>query len=251
MKKQPKLTLIGAGPGDPELISVKGLKALATADVVLYDALVSAELLEHAPDARKIFVGKRAAHHAKTQDEINQLIVDFAFSDGHVVRLKGGDSFVFGRGFEEMEYAEKFNIPVEVIPGITSAISVPALHHIPVTMRGVSESFWVITGATSDGRVSDDVKLATQTNATVVILMGLGKLNEIVSIFTQAGKGDLPIAVMQSGSLPEEKIATGTIASIEQEVINNDVKAPAIIVIGKVVRLSKKFNEIKKQLQRA
>lgn len=251
MKKQPKLTLIGAGPGDPELISVKGQKALATADVVLYDALVDPALLAHAPNALTIFVGKRSANHAKTQDEINQLIVEYAFSHGHVVRLKGGDSFVFGRGFEEMEYAELFAIETEVIPGITSAIAVPALHNIPVTKREVSESFWVITGATSDGRVSDDVKLAVQSKATVVILMGLGKLNEIVGTFKQAGKSNLPIAVIQSGSLPKQKIALGTIETIESAVAELQIQAPAIIVIGEVVRLSKEFKRLKKELQNA
>jgi uroporphyrin-III C-methyltransferase len=227
MKKQPKLTLIGAGPGDPDLISVKGLKALAAADVVLYGA----------------------GNHARTQDEINQLIIDFAFSHGHVVRLKGGDSFVFGRGFEEMEYALQFGIETEVIPGITSAIAVPALHNIPVTKRGVSESFWVITGSTSDGRVSDDVKLAAQSNSTIVILMGLGKLNEIAGIFKEAGKAALPVAVIQSGSLPKEKIATGTIETIEQEVAEKELKAPAIIVIGEVVKLAKSDKSIENLLK--
>lgn len=251
MKKQAKLTLIGAGPGDPELISVKGLKALSSADVVLYDALVSPELLAFAPLAVKIFVGKRGGNHAKTQDEINQLIVDYALSHGHVARLKGGDSFVFGRGFEEMEYAEKFNIQTTVIPGITSAIAVPALRNIPVTKREVSESFWVITGATSDGRVSDDVRLAAKSNATIVILMGLGKLNEITDTFRHAGKNKLPVAVIQSGSLPKEKIAFGTIDSIEAAVAMQQMQAPAIIVIGEVVRLAKDFNRLKKQLQHA
>lgn len=248
MKKLPKLTLIGAGPGDPDLISVKGLKALAAADVVLYDALVDTALLANAPHALAIFVGKRAGNHAKTQDEINQMIVDLAFSHGHVVRLKGGDSFVFGRGFEEMEYAQQFNIEVEVIPGITSAIAVPALNHIPVTKREVSESFWVITGATSDGRVSEDVKLAAQSNATIVILMGLGKLNEIAGIFREAGKAALPVAVIQSGSTKTEKAAIGTIETIEKEVQDKELKAPAIIVIGEVVRLSGKLIEQVKKL---
>lgn len=248
IKKHPKLTLIGAGPGDPDLISVKGLKALQTADVVLYDALVDPALLANAPNAQAIYVGKRAKDHAKTQDEINQMIVDLAFSHGHVVRLKGGDSFVFGRGFEEMEYANQFGIEVDVIPGITSAIAVPALNNIPVTKREVSESFWVITGATSDGRVSDDVKVAAQTNATIVILMGLGKLNEIVAIFKMAGKAALPVAVIQSGSTDKEKAAIGTMETIEQEVRDKDLKAPAIIVIGEVVRLSEKLLEQVKKL---
>lgn len=249
MKKQAKLTLIGAGPGDPDLISVKGQKALSAADVVLYDALVSPELLAHAPNALTIFVGKRADNHAKTQDEINQLIIDYAFSHGHVVRLKGGDPFVFGRGFEEIEYARQFAVETEIIPGITSAVAVPALHDIPITKRGVSESFWVITGATSDGKISDDVQLAAQTNATVVILMGLGKLNEITHIFKQSGKSTLPVAVIQSGSLPDQKIALGTIETIADAVADRQIQTPAIIVIGKVVSLNKEFKLLKKKLQ--
>ncbi len=241
MKKQPKLTLAGAGPGDSELISVKGLNALKEADVVLYDALVSPELLSNAPNALTVYVGKRAGHHEKTQDEINQLIVEYALQYGHVVRLKGGDPFVFGRGHEEIEHAEKFGIETAVIPGISSAIAVAGLHKIPITRRGVSESFWVITGATSDGRVSDDVKLAAQSNATIVILMGLGKLAEIAQVFKDAGKSKLSVAVIQNGSLPDEKIAFGTIDTIESVVKEKGLKAPAIIIIGEVVRLSPEF----------
>ncbi len=248
MKKQPRLTLAGAGPGDPELISVKGLNALKQADVILYDALISPELLSHAPNALTLYVGKRAGYHEKTQDEINQLIVDYALQYGHVVRLKGGDPFVFGRGHEEIEYAEKFGIATTVIPGISSATAAAGLHKIPLTRRGLNESFWVITGATSDGRISDDIKLAAQSNATVVILMGLGKLNEIVQTFQDAGKSALPVAVIQNGSLPDEKIAFGTIDTIGSEVKAKGLKAPAIIVIGEVVRLAPSFNSLKENL---
>jgi uroporphyrin-III C-methyltransferase len=147
--KIPKITLVGAGPGDTELITLKGLNALKTADVVLYDALVNQDLLAYAPkESIKIYVGKRNHQHAYTQEQINTLIVDMAYTHGHVVRLKGGDSFVFGRGQEELNYANAFNIETSVVPGISSSISVPALAGIPVTHRGVSESFWVITGTT-------------------------------------------------------------------------------------------------------
>jgi len=251
MKKLPKLTLVGAGPGDPELISVKGLNALKTADVVLYDALVDVSLLANAPNALTIYVGKRAANHAKTQDEINQLIVDYARSHGHVVRLKGGDPFVFGRGFEELEYAVISGIETEVIPGISSAIAVPAVNKIPVTRRGVSESFWVITAANSGGNISQDLQLAAQSEATVVVLMGLGKLKEIVEIFLRAGKAAMPAAVIQSGSTAGEKTAFGTVETIAQEVESEGIKAPAVIVIGEVVRLAEKFSRLKQQLQHA
>ena len=198
---KPKITLVGAGPGDIELITLKGINALKTAHVVLYDALVNTELLNYAPqDALKIYVGKRNNQHAYSQEQINTLLVDMAYSYGHVVRLKGGDSFVFGRGKEELDYADAFNIETDLIPGISSSIAVPALAGIPVTHRGVSESFWVITGTTKDNELSEDIFAAAKSNATVVILMGLSKLKEITAIFSNEGKGDTSIALIQDGS---------------------------------------------------
>ncbi|MCX2741041.1 uroporphyrinogen-III C-methyltransferase [Pontibacter anaerobius] len=234
--KLPKLTLVGAGPGDEDLISLKGVKALQQADVVLYDALVNSELLKYAPaGVPKIYVGKRAGAHSLKQGEINNLIVDFAFSHGHVVRLKGGDSFVFGRGYEELEHADKFNIETAVVPGISSSIAVPELQQIPLTIRGVNESFWVITGTTSSGEISSDVVLGAQSNATVIILMGVSKLAQIAAIFSAAGKADTPVAVIQNGSLPDERIALGNVHNIVERVEAQQVGAPAIIVIGEVV----------------
>lgn len=244
MKIQPKLTLIGAGPGNPELITIKGLKALSKAAIVLYDALVNPELLEFAPDtAIKLFVGKRKANHSHTQDEINKLIVDSAFQYGSVVRLKGGDPFVFGRGFEELQHAEKFGIETEFIPGISSSISVPGLQGIPVTNRGVSESFWVLTGTTSSGEMSKDIATAAATNATVVILMGTEKLTEIVEVYKNNNKHQLAIAVIQNGSLPNEKIAIGTIDTIVNNVAKQNIASPAVIVIGEVVALHSQFSK--------
>ena len=171
-KIQPKLTLVGAGPGDPDLITVKAIQALGKADIILYDALVNKEILQYvAAGVKKIFVGKRSGKHSLKQEQINNLIVDLAFTYGNVVRLKGGDPFVFGRGYEEIEYADSFNIETEVIPGISSSVGVPGLAGIPVTHRGLSESFWVITGTTRTGELSRDIKLASQSTATVVILM--------------------------------------------------------------------------------
>lgn len=233
----PKLTLVGAGPGDAELISLKGINALSSADVVLYDALVNTELLKYAPiHAKKIFVGKRKGKHSFTQDQINTLIVDYAFSHGHVVRLKGGDPFVFGRGYEEVEYADTFNIETQIVPGISSSVAVPALQRIPVTHRGSSESFWVIAGTTSNRKLSQDLVTAAQTSATVVVLMGLAKLEEISEIYRSFGKGDVPVAVIQDGSLPTENIAVGSIDTIVEEVKREKIKSPALIIIGEVVR---------------
>ena len=233
----PKITLVGAGPGDTELITVKGLNALRTADVVLYDALVNKELLNYAPEcAFKIYVGKRQNRHAYTQEQINTLLVDMAYTYGHVVRLKGGDAFVFGRGREELNYADNFNIETSVIPGISSSIAVPALSGIPVTHRGASESFWVVTATTRDNTLSEDVKSAAKTNATVVILMGLLKLKEITEVFIQEGKAGMAVALIQDGSLPTQKIALGTIDTIFETAAEQQIKAPAVIVIGEVVK---------------
>jgi uroporphyrin-III C-methyltransferase len=245
---KPKITLVGAGPGDIELITLKGINALKTAHVVLYDALVNTELLNYAPqDALKIYVGKRNNQHAYSQEQINTLLVDMAYSYGHVVRLKGGDSFVFGRGKEELDYADTFNIETDLIPGISSSIAVPALAGIPVTHRGVSESFWVITGTTKDNELSEDIFAAAKSNATVVILMGLSKLKEITAIFSNEGKSDTSIALIQDGSLPTQKIALGTISTIVDIAKENNIKAPAVIVIGDVVKLESKFELISSQ----
>jgi uroporphyrin-III C-methyltransferase len=198
--------------------------------------------LKHAPaDALKIYVGKRNNQHTYTQDQINLLLVDFAFSYGHVVRLKGGDPFVFGRGHEEVSYAELFNIPTTVIPGLSSSIAVPELQGIPVTNRGTSESFWVITGTTSKGQLSNDIRLAAQSTATVVILMGLSKLREITEVFKAEGKQDTAVAVIQNGSLPNERIALGTIDTIVDIITTEKLSAPAVIVVGDVVKLHTEF----------
>lgn len=233
----PRLTLVGAGPGDPDLITVKAINALGEADVVLYDALVNTEILKYVPaGVKKIYVGKRNRKHTYTQEQINALLVDFAFTFGHVVRLKGGDPFVFGRGSEEIDYVRSFNIETAYVPGISSAIGVAGLQGIPLTHRGTSESFTVITGTTSSGRIADEVYRAAQGNGTVVILMGLNKLEAITRIFQAAGKSDLPAAVIQNGSLPTENIALGTVGTIVQATREEQIASPAIIVLGEVVR---------------
>lgn len=244
MKKEiyPKLTVVGAGPGDPELLTVKAINALSEADVVLYDALVNKEILKYAPiDALKIYVGKRSNKHTYTQEQINNLIVDLAFTHGRVVRLKGGDPFVFGRGSEEIQHAEAFNIETAIVPGISSSIGVPGASGIPVTHRGISESFWVITATTQNGELSKDIFDAAKSNATVVVLMGLNKLNEIVEVFRAQGKSDTPVAVIQNGTLPTENVAIGNISTISEEAKELGIKSPAVIVIGEVVKLHKYF----------
>ncbi len=233
----PKLTLVGAGPGDVELITLKAIKALKVAKVILYDALVNPELLEYASEeCLKIFVGKRVGQHSFQQDEIHELIVKYAFSHGHVVRLKGGDPFVFGRGHEEIEYAEIFGLQTEVVPGISSALSVPAMQKIPLTKRGINQSFWVITGTTKEGRLAKDVVLAAQSSATVVILMGTRKLRQITEVFQRFGKANTGVAIIQNGTRPDEKVVLGTIDTIVESARSNQIASPAIIVIGNVAK---------------
>jgi uroporphyrin-III C-methyltransferase len=237
--KNPMLTLVGAGPGDPELITLKALKALEAADIVLYDALVSDEILAYIPSSTPVIcVGKRAGTHSHTQEEINSLIVESAFLYGHVVRLKGGDPFVYGRATEEISQASRFGIPVRVVPGISSALAVPASVSIPLTSRGLSESFWVVTGTTMTGGLSSDVALAAQSTATVIILMGLKKLPEIMALFQSFGKGETPVAVIQNGTMPSQKHVVGTVSSIVGLVREEDLGSPGIIIAGDVVRFA-------------
>jgi uroporphyrin-III C-methyltransferase len=233
-----KLTLIGAGPGDPDLITLKGIKALKKAKVVLYDSLAHPSLLDYCPDdCVKILVGKRFGKTSCGQDDINELIVEKARQYGEVVRLKGGDSFIFGRGYEEIMFAAEHGIESEVIPGISSSYAVPALAGIPLTSRGVSESFWVITGTTKDHQLSKDLYLAAQSSATVVVLMGLHKLEEIVAMYSGLNKMDEPITIIQNGTLENQKLVTGKISNIVPLSKVSEMVSPAIIVIGKVAAL--------------
>jgi uroporphyrin-III C-methyltransferase len=235
---KPLLSLVGSGPGDPELITLKAIKVLQKADVILYDALSNNELLSYTKKAAVLrFVGKRYGCHALSQDEINTLIVQYAYSHGHVVRLKGGDPFVFGRALEEIEAARSAGIEVEVVPGISSALAVPEMQMIPLTCRGVSESFWVTTGTTRSGDISPDIKLAAQSTATVVILMAMSKLEGIMDIFVQEGKSDTPVAIIQNGTMPNEKCVVGTVRDITFKAQYEGLSNPAIIVVGEVVKL--------------
>lgn len=235
---QAKLTLVGAGPGDAELITLKGIRALQKADVVLYDALANHSLLEYAPEgAIMVNVGKRKGQHSYAQFEINQMIVEYALKFGHVVRLKGGDPFVFGRGYEELEYARAFGIETEVIPGVSSSVGVAGVNQIPITHRDIARSFWVVTGHTSDGLLPHDLSLAAQSSATVVILMGMSKLAEIVEIFSENGKKETPIAIIQNGTTARQKSLFGQVQSIEAQVEASGISNPAVIIIGEVVSL--------------
>lgn len=246
---KPKITLVGAGPGDPDLITLKGVKAIQDADVILYDALVNEVILDFGkPSSTKVYVGKRAEQLSTSQDYINKLMVDYALTHGHVVRLKGGDPFVFGRGGEELDYIHTFGIETAVVPGISSSVGLTGLQQIPLTYRGISESFWVITGSTSDGRLSSDLYSAVKTNATVVVLMGYSKLRQIVALYQDHGRGKLPIALIQNGSLPNERVAVGTIDNILEKVHKDLLGVPAIIVLGEVVSKHSKFKQVKREI---
>lgn len=233
---EPYLTLVGAGPGDPDLITRKGLRALQSADVVLYDALSSEELLLETPaHCRKLFVGKRAGCHYKKQDQINQLIVESARQYGHVVRLKGGDPFVFGRGQEEIAYAREHGIATTTVPGISSCISLPELQGVAPTSRGYADSFWVMTAHTRDHGISPDLLLAPKSSATVIILMGMSRLDQICALWDAEGKGDLPAMVIQNGSRPDEKCWVGTVNDIAPRVAAERDTGPGVIVLGTTV----------------
>jgi uroporphyrin-III C-methyltransferase len=240
----PFLSLIGAGPGDPDLITLKAIKTIGKAKVILYDALVNESLLEYAaPDAIIRFVGKRYNCHSISQQGINDLIVDMAYSYGHVARLKGGDPFVFARAAEEIAAAHEAGIGVEVISGVSSALSVPASAFIPVTCRGIAESCWITTGTNQAGELSGDLELAARSSATVVILMAMSKLEEIMDIFASHGKRDTPVAIIQEGTTSRQRVITGTVKDILYRAEAAAITNPAVIVVGEVVNLGLKHQQ--------
>jgi uroporphyrin-III C-methyltransferase len=239
LEPQPRLTVVGAGPGDPELITLKAIKAIASAQAVLYDALVDKSLLEHCSETcEQIYVGKKPGE-SHSQAAINELIVEKAYALGHVVRLKGGDPFVFGRGQEEIEYARSFGLLTGYVPGISSSYAAAGAADIPLTVRGVNESFWVMTGTKSDGSLSEDLKLGLQSSATLVILMGMNKLGEIAALCQEFGKGEISAAIIQNGTMANQRIGISTAAELENLAKKEELRNPAIIVIGEVVRHAK------------
>jgi uroporphyrin-III C-methyltransferase len=236
--KKSCLYLVGAGPGDPEMITLKAIRSLEQADAILYDALANADLLNYAkPGCHLEFVGKRFGCHYLSQQEINDRIVELGYSHKRVVRLKGGDPFVFGRAQEEIEAAESAGMDIEIIPGISSALAVAATNRIPLTCRGINESFWVTTGTKANGEISEDIQWAARSSATVVILMAMSKLESIMDLFCQNGKQDTPVAIIQNGTRPDEKKVFGTVKDIVFRCEAAQMSNPAIILIGEVVAL--------------
>ena len=233
--------LVGAGPGDPKLLTIRGLEALRSADVVVFDRLVDRRLLDEAPPAAlRLFAGKRSGHHALPQDTINEILVSHARRGRRVVRLKGGDPFVFGRGGEEAEALADAGIPFEIVPGVTSAIAVPAVAGIPLTHRDLASSFAVVTGHESRRRAGaavDWTRLATAVD-TLVVLMGAVALPRIVGELVAHGRpADTPVALIQSGTTEDEVTVTGTLRDIVARAREAKLGPPMVAVIGEVVRL--------------
>jgi uroporphyrin-III C-methyltransferase len=243
----PKLTLVGAGPGDAELITLKAINALRDADVVLYDALACPSLLAYChPLCEKIYVGKKGHLESISQDTINFLIVEKAYEKGHVVRLKGGDPFVFGRGMEEIKYAKSNGLEVAYIPGISSVFSA-GNHLIPLTDRNYSDGFWVITGHKSDLSFSEDLKLAAQSKSTVVFLMAMTKINYIQSFYCSFEKHDMPFCIIQNAYTSNEKIVVGKMKDLGKLAEEHKMSNPAIILVGEVVNYYEILKDIVNQ----
>lgn len=233
--------LVGAGPGDPGLLTVRGQRLLEQADVVVYDALSDPRLLAHCPRAERIYVGKRAASHSFTQDQINGLLVEKGLAGKRVVRLKGGDPFVFGRGFEEAQACADAGVELRVIPGITSAVSVPGLGGIPVTHRGVAHEFTVVSGHVPPGDPRSLVHWDAlgKLRGTLVLLMAVDNLPEITRALVEAGRDPLtPAAVVQDGSLASQRAVYSTVSQLADEAAGQGLRPPAIVVIGEVVGIA-------------
>jgi len=249
MRKKGSLVLVGAGPGDPDLLTLKGLHAIQTADIILYDALVNSALLDHSDRAKKIFVGKRKGHHSYNQTEINTLAVGFAKEGNKVVRLKGGDVGIFARSAEEIEYAQLMGIETEMIPGISSYSGISAAHQIPLTRRCAYESLWITTGHTCDGRVSEDIALAAQSSATVVIFMGMTHLEEIIHAFKIHKPAHYPVAIVQNGTMSNERHIVSDLNHVVQDIADAGLGSPALIIVGNAVKdgVCKLMDQIKKK----
>lgn len=233
----PQLYVVGAGPGDPELITIKGYKILQKANVVLYDNLASKELLNYTSEAcEKIYVGKHPYGEYTPQERIHELIKIKALEKGVVVRLKGGDPFIFGRGYEEILFARENGIEAHFVPGITS-MQAAGFENIPLTHRTLSESMWIVTGTKKDGSLSADLSIAMKSKATVIVYMGMKKLEDIASIYIDSGNGDMPAAIIQHATLPHQKSVKGKIKDLPELAREHKLTHPAIIIIGKVAGL--------------
>ncbi len=235
--------LTGAGPGDMELLTIKALRVVREADVIIYDRLANPDILKEAKDGCKfVYVGKKDSHHSMPQEQINETIYQNALKYKNVVRLKGGDPLVFGRGGEEGIYLRERGIKFEFIPGITSAIAVPEYAGIPVTHRGITVSFRVVTGHESKNKEHSQITWENfKSDDTIVFLMGLHRLNYISKKLMEIGKSkDYPVAVISKGTTKDEKTVVGTLDTIWE--LAKDLPTPALIVVGKVVELREELS---------
>ncbi len=237
-KEVGKVYLIGAGPGDPELITVKGLRALRSASVVLYDRLIGQELLREAPlHATLVYVGKGAGCHTMPQEQINAALVAYARQGQTVARLKGGDPFVFGRGGEEAQALVEADIPFEIVPGVTSAVAVPAYAGIPVTHRDYASSVTIVTG--HEGKTASPAinwEALAALGGTLVVLMGVKALPKFTQRLLKGGMdAEMPAAVIQEGTMQGQRVVSGTLSNIAERAVEAGLDAPALTIIGSVV----------------
>ncbi len=250
MKRKGKVWLAGAGPGDVELLTIKTMNLLEEADVIVYDSLISAEIMSQIPtDKECIYVGKRSGNHAVPQEGINQILLEQALAGKKVLRLKGGDPFVFGRGGEELELLVEHEIPFEIVPGVTSAVAVAAYAGIPITHRDYTSSFHVITGHARKGGVSRvDYEALVRTQGTLVFLMGISNMQDICKGLLDAGmRPDMPAAVLEKGTTSRQRTIVSDVEHLVECALKAEVQTPAIIVVGEVCKLEKDFAWAKKR----
>ena len=242
--------LVGGGPGDPDLLTFRALRLMQQADVIVYDRLISKEILELTRrDAHRIYVGKERDNHSVPQDQINQLLVDLAKEGKRVCRLKGGDPFVFGRGGEEIETLTANGVNFQVVPGITAALGSSAYAGIPLTHRDYSQAAVFVTGHLKDGTMNLNWKGLAQPNQTIVFYMGLKGLPVICEKLMEHGlPADLPIAMVQQATTPRQRVFTGTLGTMPELIANEEIKPPTLIIVGNVVKLHDKLNWYRSEL---
>jgi uroporphyrin-III C-methyltransferase len=245
-RRRGKVFLVGAGPGDPGLLTLRATEVIETADLVLADRLVGKDIVNRIPREKVIEVGKRPGsgrHTVEDQEEINRLLVDLASAGKRVVRLKGGDPFIFGRGGEELQALIEAGIEFEVVPGVTSALACPACFGIPVTHRDMSSLVTIVTGHEGAGKLSHSVNFEAlaSVDGTIVVLMGVSTMPHYVPRLLKGGmRADTPVAVIERGTFPDQRIVLGTLGDILEKVEEAAVEPPAVVVIGKVVELARR-----------
>lgn len=239
-----KVWLVGAGPGAPELLTLKAARLIAAADAIVYDHLIGEGIMDFArPDARRIYAGKESSQHTLPQEKINALLVDLARENLAVVRLKGGDPFIFGRGGEELETLAEAGVPFEVVPGVTAAAGCAAYAGFPLTHRDHAQALTLVTGHLKDDTVDLDWPALARPNHTVVFYMGIGAAREICRQMIAHGlPADTPAAVVRRGTQTDQRTVSGTLGTLPDLIVATGIRPPALIVVGSVVRLREQLN---------